>query len=142
MAVNTLNTSLVNVATLPNGIAQATMLQSPAGATGDTTFVIDCRAAKTTPRDSMRGRTIMLVNVGTAFTTIASVSISLDGVSYETAKVWFSATSTPFQESALAAITTTSGTITTWVSGHDFNYIKIVTTVGDATSGFILTIGN
>lgn len=141
MAVNTENVALSQVAAAPQGTVSATMLQSVAGATGDTTFVIDCRKAKTGPRESMRGRTIQLLNNGTQFTTIASVNTSIDGTNYETAKVWFSAVTTPFAEGAVAAITITTATLTIWVAGRDFNYIKIVTTVGDATSGFTLTIG-
>jgi len=89
----------------------------------------------------MRGRTVQLLNNGTQFTTIASVNTSIDGTNYETAKTFFTAVTTPFAEGAVAAVTITTGTLTIWVAGHDFNYIKIVTTVGDATSGFTLTIG-
>ena len=142
MAVNTVNAVVDRVTGDAGGsVFVASVLQSPAGATGDTTFVIGVHAAKMGERKSMRGRTIHLVNVGTAFTAISSVNTSLDGVSYETSKVWFSAVLTPFQEGTQAAITLTTGTITTWVAGHDFNFIKIVTTVGDATSGFKLLIG-
>jgi hypothetical protein len=141
VAVNTVNAAFAVPAYPIPGGGSVTVLQSPSGATGDSTFIIDCRALKTKGRGSMRGRTIMLLNNGTQFTTIASVNTSLNGVSYETSKVWFSAVTTPFQEGTQAAVTITTGTITTWVAGHDFNYIKIVTTVGDATSGFTLTIG-
>ena len=141
MAVNTVSAAFsAPTAAIPGG-SSVTVLQSPLGATGDSTFIIDCRALKNALAPSMRGRTIMLINNGLAFTTIASVNTSLDGTNYETSKVWFSAVTTPFQEGTQAAVTTTSATITTWVAGHDFNYIKIVTTVGDASSGFTLVIG-
>jgi hypothetical protein len=141
VAVNTVSAAFsAPTAAVPGG-ASVTVLQSPAGATGDSTFIIDCRALKNALNPSMRDRTIHLLNNGTQFTTIASVTTSLDGTIYESSKVWFSAVTTPFQEGTQAAITITTGTITTWVAGHDFNYIKIVTTVGDATSGFTLVIG-
>jgi hypothetical protein len=140
VAVNPVSVILAQLALFPSGTAKASMLQSPAGATGDTTFVIDCRGAKTERKGSLRGCTIQLKNLGTAFASITVPTISLDNAAYATAVVILGATTGA--EAALGAITLTTLNVTQWVSGKDFNYMTIVTTVGDATSGFELTIGN
>lgn len=143
MAVNTVTAALAQVAGLPQGVASATVVQSPAGPTGDTTFVIDCRGAKAQGQLSLRGRSLLILNNGTAFSAISSINTSIDGTSYETLKTIQPATiGANTVEAAVAVPAVTTATITYATMGRDANYIKIITTGGDATSGFTVTIGN
>lgn len=142
MATFVVNAALAALPSLSPGAAACVVLQSPSGPGGDSNFVIDCRPAKSDARPSMRGRTLQLVNNGTAFTSITSLSTSLDGVNYEPLKTIEPATIGANTTEATAAVpATTTGTLTVYVCGHDFNFLKISTTVGDATSGFAVLVG-
>jgi hypothetical protein len=142
MAVNTVTAAIARTSALaPNGGA-VSVLQSVAGATGDSTFVVDFADVKTAGQPSMRGRTITLLNVGTAFGAISSLNSSLDGTNYESLKTDQAATIGANTTEAVAAVpAVTTATFTVICCGHDFRYFKIVTTGGDATSGFAIGVG-
>lgn len=141
MAVNTVTASMAASSAIPGG-GTVTVLQSVAGATGDSTFIISLAAMKRENQLSMRGRTLMIVNNGTAFGAISSVNASIDATNYETLKTIQPATiGANTIEAAVAVPAVTSGTITYAVIGHDANFLKIVTTGGDATSGFTVSVG-
>jgi hypothetical protein len=137
MAVNNVNAVIAPVVGYSQGHVQATVLQAPSGPTGDSTFIIDLRPTKSHSRRSLRGATITILNNGTAFTT-ATFNTSLDGVNYETLKLFDNAAS-GLQIAATPVLT--SGNLSFFVLGHDANFLKIVTTVGDATSGYTVTVG-
>jgi len=143
VAVNTVTGNMTPTAALSPGGGTVTVLQSPSGTTGDSTFIIDCAALKTDQARSMRGRTLMILNVGTAFGAISSISTSIDGTSYETLKSIQPATiGANTVEAAVAVPAVTSGTITYATCGRDFRYLKIITTGGDATSSFTVSIAS
>ncbi len=114
-----------------------------AGGGADSQFVVDFNQVRQQPLGSMRGRTVQVVNIGTAFTTISAFEQSLDGVRWESVKTIQPATiGANTTEAAVAAMAVTTATLTSWVAGRDFRFLRITTTgAGDATSGFAFNVG-